>query len=668
MNPSSTVQDTSGKQPVQEDPIKCAWEDVVINGRPPRVPVRPIIVKSWIRCRKAKIDPYADPPPPIISQKELARLRAENRDLIVISRPVMEMIEISVQGTGFMVTLADRLARILETMGDRKILEVASWRKYIPGCMRDTKYSGTNAIALALEEVKPVQLTGAEHYNIHYHFWTCSSAPIRDAKGRVIGLITLSGRSIGRHQHTLALVTAAAEIIEAQFRERTLIKEDQRLNTMLARIYNSLTDGFIAVDNTLEITHLNNKAVKMLGIENPEAIVGHRLDEVALLDRNLIETLENREPFNLGKIRFKTPGGFKTYMCRMDLIQTSSYKLMGMVLTMSEKRQMFDKVRKISGNYAKYEFSDIKGETPELKRQIELAKIAARTSSRVMLVGESGTGKELFAQAIHSHSNRRNEPFVAISCAAIPRDLIESELFGYIGGAFTGARQKGMVGKFELAHRGTLFLDEINGMPLELQGKLLRVLQQNEIMRLGGSRPIPVDVRVIAASNRDLLNDVENGNFREDLYYRLNVVEIFIPPLRSHKSDIELLASHIIARLSREMCIPRPEITSEAMDKLMSYDWPGNVRELENICERALLLSQGQTIDVFHLPLRQRQRTEATAAGTMSLRQSYQETMEATIAQCGGNVSNASRVLKIARSTLYRKMKEFGIPKRPPPP
>ncbi len=665
MNLSPIVRDMSGKQPVREDPIKCAWEDVVINGRPPRVPVRSIIVKSWMRCREAKIDPYTKTPAPVISKKELTHLRAKNSDLIAISRWVMEMVEISVRGTGFMVILADRLARVLETMGDQGIMEVASQRKYIPGCIRNAEYSGTNAIALALEEGKPVQLTGAEHYNINYHFWTCSSAPIRNAKGRIIGSITLSGQSIGRHQHTLALVTAAAETIEARFRERTLIEEDQRLNTMLIRIYNSLTDGFIALDNTLEITHLNSKAVKILGIENPEVIVGHRLDEVALLDCNLIKALENKEPFEPGEIQIKMPGGFKTYMCRMDPIQSSSCKLMGMILTMSEKRQMFDMVRKISGNYAKYEFSDIKGETPELKRQIELAMVTARTSSRVMLVGESGTGKELFAQAIHSYSHRRNEPFVAISCAAIPRDLIESELFGYIGGAFTGARQKGMVGKFELAHQGTLFLDEINGLPLELQGKLLRALQQNEILRLGDSRPIPVDVRVIAASNRDLLNEVECGNFREDLYYRLNVVEIFIPPLRSHKSDIKLLTSHILERLSREMCIHRPEITGEAMDKLMSYDWPGNVRELENICERALLLSHGQTIDVSHLSLRQRRRTGAIAAGTLSLRQTYRETLEAAITQCGGNVSNASRVLKIARSTLYRKMKEFDLPKRP---
>jgi transcriptional regulator of acetoin/glycerol metabolism len=645
-----------------EDP-KGAWEDVVIKGRPPRMPVRPLVLESWIRCREAGVDPYTETPPPVISAAELARLKHRNRDLIDISRPVMEMIEISVRGTGFIVTLADRQARVLETMGDQEILEMAGRRKYVPGCLRDSRHSGTNAIALALEEGQPVQLTGAEHYNIHYHSWTCSSAPIRDPEERIIGLITLSGRSIGRHKHTLALVTTSAKTIETQLRERAFIEKEQRLNTMLTRIYDSLTDGFMAVDNTLEITHLNSTAARMLGVEAPETVVGRRLDEVALLDEALIETFESRERFDPGEIPFKTPGGFKTYMCRVDPIQNPSYKLMGVIITMSEKRQMFDMVRKISGNYAKYEFDDIKGEDPELKRQVELARIASKTASRVLLIGESGTGKELFAHAIHSHSSRRNEPFVAISCAAIPRDLIESELFGYIGGAFTGARQKGMVGKFELAHRGTLFLDEINGLPLELQGKLLRVLQQNEILRLGDSRPIAVDVRVIAASNMDLLDEVENGNFQEALYYRLNVVEIFIPPLRRRKKDIERLARHILERHCRDTATGVSEITGEAVEKLTAYDWPGNIRELENICERALLLSQGEPIGPQHLPLRPRRRTETGADRALSLHQSSRETVEATLEQYGGNVSRAARVLKIARSTLYRKMDEFGIPR-----
>jgi sigma-54 dependent transcriptional regulator, acetoin dehydrogenase operon transcriptional activator AcoR len=219
---------------------------------------------------------------------------------------------------------------------------------------------------------------------------------------------------------------------------------------------------------------------------------------------------------------------------------------------MTEKRQVINIAQKFGGNYAKYEFKDIIGNNSIFKKKIEIAKIAARTNSKVLIIGESGTGKELFAQANQNYSQRRNEPFVAISCAAIPRNLIESELFGYKGGGFTGARREGQMGKFELANKGTLFLDEVNGLPLDLQAKLLRVLQQKEIARLGDTRTIPVEVKVIAASNVDLISEVENKNFREDLYYRLNVVEVVIPPLRERAQDLMVLIDYILSRHCKE--------------------------------------------------------------------------------------------------------------------
>jgi sigma-54 dependent transcriptional regulator, acetoin dehydrogenase operon transcriptional activator AcoR len=647
----------------EEDPVKSAWEAVVMKNLPPKSFVRPIIQKSWRWCRKNGIDPFEKKPPPVISKAKLDKLHRQNQDLIEISKPVMEMIEISVRGTGFIVTIADRKVRVLETLGDTDILKMARKRKYVPGCLRETVYSGTNAIALALETGKPIQLTGAEHYNVNYHQWTCSSAPIKDNQGKIIGLITLSGHSMGRHKHTLALVSSAASTIESQLRVRALVEKDQRLNSMLKWIYNSLTDGFIAIDNTLEITHLNSTALAMLKLNNVSSVIGRRLDEIAILDDNFMQTFENKEHFDPGEINFKSSEGIQTYMCRVDPIQSEVYKLMGMILIMSEKRQMINMVKKISGNYAKYEFKDIKGADTELKRQIELARIASKTNSRVLICSESGTGKELFAQAIHNHSNRSKEPFVAISCAAIPRDLIESELFGYKGGAFTGAKSKGMMGKFELANKGTLFLDEVNGLSLELQAKLLRVLQQNEITRLGDTRTIPVDVRIIAASNADLLEEVELGNFREDLYYRINVVEIFIPPLRDRKDDIKLLVHHIMDRQSREMNIAKPRVSTEALKVLKNYPWSGNIRELENVCERALLLSQGQTIRKGHLPLRHRRIKGEKTQVTKSINQNNRELILTTLQRCGGNSSMAARKLKIARSTLYRKLKEYGISK-----
>lgn len=340
-----------------------------------------------------------------------------------------------------------------------------------------------------------------------------------------------------------------------------------------------------------------------------------------------------------------------------------------MTLSITTKRQMIDIAKHVGGNYAKYSFDDIKGESPKLKEQIELAKKAASIVSRILLFGESGTGKELFAQSIHNSSRFHKGPFVAISCAAIPRDLIESELFGYVGGAFTGARKNGMIGKMELATGGTLFLDEINSLSLEMQAKLLRVLQQREIVRIGDTKPTPIDVRVIAATNQNLREATRQGLFREDLYFRLNVVEINIPPLRERHEDIGLLAHIFLRRQSYENNIPFSHITAEAMDALYSYAWPGNIRELDNTCERALLLAGGGAITCAHLPphiseAEQTGQDRAKAPSFMeeNMDDTFRSLVVSTLERKQGNISKAAEHLGIARSTLYRKIKKYGLP------
>lgn len=643
-----------------EDPIKCCWEDVVINGIDPRSKVRVEVLKSWIECRELGLDPYEKSRLPILSKNVLNSLLRKNKELIEISKPVMEMIEISVRDTGFIVTLTNKDGYVLVMLGDRDIVNMAKQNDYIPGCLRAVEHAGTNAIGLSIDEGRPIQLTGAEHYKIHHHPWTCSSAPIHNSQGQIIGAITLSGRSIGRHKHTLALVTAAAETVESQLRERDLIDERKRLTSMLTLIFNSISDGVIAIDNHSNITRMNSTGEKMLGVSSKD-VIGRPLDESFQPEERLLTALRNKDYFKATETIFICPKGQKRYICSVDPVKDASERILGAIITMAAKKQVINIAKKIGGNYAKYQFEDIKGNNQALLKQIDMAKIAARTNSRVLIIGESGTGKELFAQAIHNFSNRSKEPFVAISCAAIPRDLIESELFGYRGGAFTGARREGQVGKFELAHKGTLFLDEVNGLPLDLQSKLLRTLQQGEITRLGDVQPIQVDVRVIAASNLDLMTEVENKNFREDLYYRLNVVEIFIPSLNQRIEDLELLIDHILKRHCQEMDIDKPLIDPKALKILMAYHWPGNVRELENCIERALLLSQGQTIQVKNLPDRVRKSHIKQEDRPVSLKKSYKKLIIEALERSGGNISITARELKIARSTLYRKMKEFDI-------
>lgn len=643
-----------------EDPIKPAWENVVLRGLPPGHPVRPEILRSWVKCREMGLDPLSESPPSILFGEGLNKLFRKNREILLVSKPVLDMIEISVKDTGFIITLSDNEGFVLVARGDRDILDMAERNYYMPGCLRTIENAGTNAIGVCLLEGKPIQITGAEHYRVRHHPWTCSSATIHDSQGNIIGVITLSGRSIGQHKHTLALVSAAAKIVESQISERGLINEKVRLNSMLILVFNAISDGVIAIDNRLVITHVNSTAAQMLDL-GVESVIGMRFDKVIQSEESLISGLKTKEYFTGREVSFMCPSGEKNYICKIDPIKDTFADNFGSIITMSEKRQMIRITKKIGGNYAKYQFEDIKGKDERLTKQIEIAKMAAGTDSKILIIGESGTGKELFAHAIHNFSNRRDEPFIAISCATIPRDLIESELFGYRGGAFTGARRDGQVGKFELANRGTLFFDDINGLPLDLQTKLLRVLQENEIIRLGDTRPILLDIRVIAASNTNLIDEVENSNFREDLYYRLNVVEIFIPPLRERIQDLELLIDHTLKRLCQKKGISTVKISDEVFEILKKYDWPGNIRELENCIERAVLISQGKPIQKVHLPHTIYRKQTHLFKATMSLNDGYKKIIEMTLNRCGGNLSKAAKELRISRTTLYRKIKEFGL-------
>jgi len=308
------------------------------------------------------------------------------------------------------------------------------------------------------------------------------------------------------------------------------------------------------------------------------------------------------------------------------------------------------------------------------QKMIELAetiKKVASTKTTVLLLGESGTGKELFARAIHDLSPRKDYPFVPINCAAIPRDLLESELFGFEKGAFTGAHER-KIGKLELAHHGTVFLDEIGEMEISLQAKLLRVLQEGEIQRIGGTSPVKVDIRIIAASNKDLERAVNEGKFREDLYFRINVFPVVIPPLKERQEDIPALVEHFIAKFSAEMNIPPKKVSAGAMDRLMNYHWKGNVRELENVIERAMIISDSDTIEEEDLRLG-RISSESLYTDDHALEGSLEDVarramriaetkkIKKVLEESGGNKTKAAEILGVSYKTLLTKIKEYGI-------
>ena len=323
--------------------------------------------------------------------------------------------------------------------------------------------------------------------------------------------------------------------------------------------------------------------------------------------------------------------------------------------------------RKLNGALSsKYRLKDIIGDSVLLGEAKKLAVKAAETSLPVLIVGESGTGKELFAHAVHHQSDRREENFVRVNCAAIPQDLIEAELFGYEPGAFTGAGRNGKAGKFELAHNGTIFLDEICEMPLEMQSKLLRVIQEKEVERVGGKESKMVDFRLIAATNRNVGKMIEEGRMREDLYYRLNVIRLSIPPLRERKEDIYPCVTHFLNRLSEEQGLKRRAIRPSVLDELVAYHWPGNVRELKNVVELAAIsATEDDDIEVNHLPRFLQTRTTNVAIDHNFLknvcRDAEKGAIEELLRKTNYSVSNAAKMIGIHRTGLYRKISAHGI-------
>ena len=320
-----------------------------------------------------------------------------------------------------------------------------------------------------------------------------------------------------------------------------------------------------------------------------------------------------------------------------------------------------ERLKKVQGNY--FALDNIIGSNKKILELKETIRRVANSGSTVLITGESGTGKEIFANAIHEISNRRDKNFVKINCAAIPENILESELFGYEEGAFTGAKKGGKIGKFEMAHEGTLFLDEIGDMSFDMQSKMLRVLQDKVVERVGGNSPKKVNVRLIAATNQNLLNKIEKGEFREDLYYRLNVLLLELPPLRERLDDIEQLCNFFISKYNNKFGIYIEKIDDAAMDYLMNYTWPGNIRELENVIERAYNFVDGNIINVKQMPEKIIKGRGIISVGDLknNLNSLEKQLIVDTLKACGGNKSKASKILKVNRASLYQKLKKYGL-------
>lgn len=631
-----------------------AWLNFMKSGIINRSVIKTEVADSWRRCREMGIDPTFAGKLPIKPAEEVKRRLALNADLLKIVAPYMESLYDIVKGSGFVISFIDADGYILKIIGDEETLNICVKTGSLPGANRLESHAGTTSIGLAIITGKPIQIAGAEHYLHELHRWTCSSAPILDQNKNVKAVLNVAGRYEMIHQHTLGMVSSVAKAIENEVYIQKINEQLSINNSRLKATIEMVSEGVVYTINNM-IIQANKRMCELIG-KSYDDVIGQSIFEKINTGPELKEFINNKsKPCENEKIILY--GNGQKYNCFLDVqpVYGENVQNIGTVLIFKRIDEIKVLASKIE-HQAKYQFSDIIGNSPACKQAMDLALKAAQNNVRVIIEGESGTGKEMFAQAIHNQSNRSEGPFIAIDCGALPSELLESELFGYERGAFTGAKKEGKPGVFELAHTGTLFFDEIGNMPVEMQQKLLRVLQENVVTRIGGSKQIPVDVRVIAATNARLEDKVLDGSFRSDLYYRLNVVYIKTPVLRECRDDIPVI---IESFLSKNMVGTKgKKIDKKALDILTSYDWPGNVRQLHNVIEYGKMMCKKDVILAQDLPLELLQghsiQIVAKDERQVDLKQAIEDYIKYIVQINGNNICKAARILDISRSTVYK--------------
>ncbi len=665
------------------DAILAAKENF-LAGRPvDEGIVRPEILDSWKRSRQFGVKP-TDADKSILTAEELDERIAAHQVFYDIAVPFMESLNSFTTGSGFLTLISDEEGYVLKSIGDEDILRQAAENRLVEGCNRSERRLGTNAIGTCIETRTPIQIYGHEHYYTMHAHWVCCGAPIFDSLGRTMGAFCIVGPDDKVTFHTLGMAAAAAEAISRQLTMKSAYDIIDSDHKNLSAIIEHIPSSLLLLDRRLTVKLANSRAAHFF--KRPvEEIVGKGFAQ--LFGADTIDEEALRAGVSDRSVTVYMAGREVGLSLTSLLTDSEEY-----LVTFERSEALHKKLNKIIGSSASFVFDDIVGHSPVITTTVSMARIAAENSSSVLLIGESGTGKELFAQAIHNASDRRDEPFIALNCGALPKSLIESELFGYEGGSFTGAKREGRAGKFELANGGTIFLDEIGDMPFDVQASLLRVLQNREVMRIGSAKTVPINVRVIAATNQDLQSAIADGSFRSDLFYRLNVFNITLPPLRERIGDVRTLADYFFDKYANYSGAHVKGITEEAYAVMSQYRWPGNIRELENVIERAVYLAQGGWVDADMLPpalyapapeagklpalSSSIGGTAASVGGTAapvhhapetggySIKQSERRQIENALHSTGGNVKKAAEVLEISRRTLYRKLERYGIQHR----
>ena len=622
--------------------------------------VRSLIQNSWRRSVDGGVDASGAAAPIDQDRDTIDRLLRRNADLIAAARPCFMAVSKMVEGTGAMIVLTDGEGVLVEALGDKATLRSGTDIHLTVGGKWDERSAGTNGIGTALAAGEPVFVHAAEHFCAGIKGWTCAGAPIRDPlDGSVIGVFDLSGHSAIFRPHNGVFVAAIAREIEQELAQR---QREERTRLLEAFIANSPgyggRNGLVIVDRLGRATYVNNMpaAAGLRGERTQIVDCGDKILEGPLTD--ITKAPGSAFPDALLRVCCFTP-------LRLD------GEIRGAALVFPSSASAVRSGRPTPAQGRAPAIPDgIVGECAALRSAVDVARRVARSGPEISLLieGETGVGKELFARLVHQESDRRQKPFVALNCGAVTRELFGSEIFGHVGGAFTGSSKEGKAGVFELADGGVLSLDEIGEMPLDIQPFLLRVLEERMVRRIGDMRERAVDVRLIASTNRDLMSEVEAGRFRSDLFYRIGTVSIHVPPLRERRDDIPLLVAHYNEKLSAQTGKPPLEFAGEALEALKAYRWPGNVRELRNLVSRLCLLAGAPLVRPEDLPPHVRGGSPAPPASLRdeteraeSLERAERRAVIEALAAEHGNLSKVAQRLGISRPTLYRKIHLYGI-------
>ncbi len=640
-----------------ERQVMMAWENFVTGAPLAATAVSKVVLSSWQRSLRAGVEPGTRLAPMVAGSDALAHLRRNNQDLLWAAQGLFVTSAHLLASSGSIMLLTDPNGVVLEVAGDMHTLESAQDVHLVEGGQWHESVVGTNGIGTALAMRQPVQVHAAEHFGEGIKRWTCAASPVfLPGTERILGVIDISGPPSTYQRGNLVLALAAARQMEAVLAERSSREHVQLLEASMKFSASSTTAAMLVIDRNAKLIHISGNLPGLewrLGTCLPGLEPGREAHEWA---RHLPQALR---PEWLHPVRVNGKAiGALLVMPKHPRTVTAGQPMAGV-----ESRHVQGGESEIDPSRS--DFGNLLGHSQVLRAAIDRARLLSGRRVSVLIHGETGVGKELFARAIHG-DEKRSGPFVTFNCGATSKELIGSELFGHVRGAYTGATSEGRAGRFELANGGTLCLDEIGELPLELQPVLLRCLEEGVVCRLGEAKPRRVNVRLLAMTNRDLLKEVDAGRFRRDLYHRISVTSVRVPPLRERDSDIELLTEHFNHSLAERHGISSRSFGPNVMALLSAYAWPGNVRELRNVVESLLLTSNENVVDCAELPEELRADVAhgvgiAASVVATSLEEAERIAIVRAVKNMHGNLAQAARSLGVSRSTLYRKVERYRL-------